>query len=203
MLQPDLENFSALPWALQSLASVVRGYDGVERSLINCAIAKLSASAAAPSASTTPARSVTGRFWLAFHLPNNLLITISMPTMASNCFSINGCGASLTCHGAALPFSKRSVNRVTRPRSQLRRNVDLRPVKNHQRLHVAGIIAPHRIGPRHMTTQCPIGRGHRIEFERDMVGIEPFAPQGHQSAERILAHQLVQNICAGFFKMTR
>ena len=49
-------------------------------------------------AKATPARSGCGRFWLTFHLPTKLVITISTPTIARSRLSTKAGGESVIAH---------------------------------------------------------------------------------------------------------
>lgn len=81
------------------------------------------------------------------------------------------------------------------------RHVGLRPAEHHHRGQRPHQSLPHRVGARHVTDQSAVFAAVGVQQERNVVDQQFPAVLHHPGAQRVCAHQRVQSVGVGLFKV--
>ncbi|MNT22848.1 hypothetical protein D3C72_1582470 [compost metagenome] len=84
----------------------------------------------------------------------------------------------------------------------VRRDVGIAGTEHHHDFVPVGDVLPDRIGAGDMRLQDAQFGSVRVEFERNVIGIQPALPMRKEGSERMRDNQLVHPLGAGDFKVS-
>src|SRR5262245_22354625 len=82
-----------------------------------------------------------------------------------------------------------------------RRDVYLRALEDRESCHIAGKIPPHWVGSGYMAPQGSQRLRSRIELHGNVVRIETRSIESHKGCQRMLSHQIMQDLKTCLFEM--